>query len=179
MNLTPFRNNLAEVLELGDVVVIGKGQASPHDYVSNGILVPEVEFAQVAYDTRVCGIVCQVHVQPELENKERLEYSAKAEKSANAKTIKHLQKTKASPAPDRTKIEPGQLGYMVTQGAFACCKVDADISAIQVGDLLTTSPTKGHAQKALDASKLAGAILGKALGSLKKGKGKIPVLVVS
>jgi hypothetical protein len=58
------------------------------------------------------------------------------------------------------------------------CKVDADIAPIGVGDLLTTSPTKGHAQKVLDSSKAVGAILGKALGSLKKGKGRITVLVM-
>lgn len=57
------------------------------------------------------------------------------------------------------------------------CNVDADIAPIRVGDLLTTSPTKGHAQKILDASKTAGAIIGKALGSLEKGKGTITVLV--
>jgi len=79
---------------------------------------------------------------------------------------------------DRTKIGPGQIGLMVTLGAFAHCKVDADVAPINVGDLLTTSPTRGHAQKALDPAKAVGAIIGKALGSLKKGKGKIPVLVM-
>jgi len=67
---------------------------------------------------------------------------------------------------------------MVTLGAFAHCKVDADIAPIKVGDLLTTSPTRGHAQKVLDPSQAFGAIVGKALGSLEKGKGKIPVLVM-
>jgi hypothetical protein len=57
------------------------------------------------------------------------------------------------------------------------CNVDADIAPIRPGDLLTTSPTKGHAQKVLDVSRAAGAIIGKALGSLEKGKGKITVLV--
>jgi hypothetical protein len=37
------------------------------------------------------------------------------------------------------------------------------------------SPTKGHAQKVLKPSRATGAILGKALGLLEKGKGKIPV----
>ena len=57
------------------------------------------------------------------------------------------------------------------------CYADADIAPIAIGDLLTTSPTKGHAQKVLDPGKHSGAILGKALGSLAKGKGKILVLV--
>jgi hypothetical protein len=67
---------------------------------------------------------------------------------------------------------------MVTLGAYAYCKVDADIAPIRVGDLLTTSPTRGHAQKATEPEKAVGAIIGKALGSLKSGKGKIPVLVL-
>jgi hypothetical protein len=57
------------------------------------------------------------------------------------------------------------------------CKVDADIAPIAAGDLLTTSPTEGHAQKVLDPVKSAGAIIGKALGSLARGKGEILVLV--
>ena len=75
------------------------------------------------------------------------------------------------------KSSAGQIGWMVTLGTFAHCKVDADIAPIKVGDLLTTSPTRGHAQKVLDPSQASGAIVGKALGSLETGKGKIPVLV--
>jgi hypothetical protein len=56
------------------------------------------------------------------------------------------------------------------------CKVDADIAPMKPGDLLTSSATKGHAQKAAEPA-AAGTVLGKALGSLKKGKGTIPVLV--
>jgi hypothetical protein len=67
---------------------------------------------------------------------------------------------------------------MVTLGAFAHCKVDADIAPISAGDLLTTSPTRGHAQKVLEPEKAAGAIVGKALASLDHGKGKVPVLVM-
>ena len=67
---------------------------------------------------------------------------------------------------------------MVTLGAYAHCKVDAKYGAIQVGDLLTTSPTKGHAQKVTEPEKAVGAIIGKALGSREKGRGKIPVLVM-
>ena len=76
-----------------------------------------------------------------------------------------------------TRVEPDQIGWMVTLGAYAHCKVDADIAPIKVGDLLTTSRTAGHAQKVLDQKKATGAIIGKALGSLSKGRGKIPVLV--
>jgi hypothetical protein len=44
--------------------------------------------------------------------------------------------------------------------------------------LLTTSATEGHAQKLdLGAGTQPGIVIGKALGSLKKGKGLIPVLI--
>ncbi|MCC6287939.1 MAG: hypothetical protein IT249_08640 [Chitinophagaceae bacterium] len=58
-----------------------------------------------------------------------------------------------------------------------CCKVDADSSPIEIGDLLTTSNVPGHAMKALDPFKAFGSVIGKALGSLKSGKGLMPVLV--
>ena len=57
------------------------------------------------------------------------------------------------------------------------CKVDAQYAAIEVGDLLTSSPTRGHAMKAVDAQKAFGAAIGKALRPLAKGRGLIPILV--
>lgn len=57
------------------------------------------------------------------------------------------------------------------------CRVDADESPIEVGDLLTTSASPGHAMKATDPLKAFGAVIGKALRPLEKGRGLIPVLV--
>lgn len=57
------------------------------------------------------------------------------------------------------------------------CKADAQYTAIKVGDLLTTSPTPGHAMKASDPFRAFGAILGKALRPLTQGQGLIPILV--
>jgi hypothetical protein len=57
------------------------------------------------------------------------------------------------------------------------CKVDADYGAVDVGDLLTTSATPGHAMKSSDPLQSFGAVLGKALRPLKEGKGVIPILV--
>jgi len=57
------------------------------------------------------------------------------------------------------------------------CKVDASYSSIEVGDMLTTSDTPGHAMKALDPSRAFGAVIGKALRQLKTGTGLVPVLV--
>ena len=57
------------------------------------------------------------------------------------------------------------------------CKVDAQYAPIEVGDLLTTSPTPGHAMKANDPLKSSGAVIGKALRPLETGQGLIPILV--
>jgi hypothetical protein len=57
------------------------------------------------------------------------------------------------------------------------CKVDADQGAIMVGDLLTTSPTIGHAMRAADKVRAFGAVIGKALQPIARGRGMITVLV--
>lgn len=57
------------------------------------------------------------------------------------------------------------------------CKVDARYASIEVGDLLTTSPSPGHAMKASDHLKAFGAVIGKALRPLKDGQGLIPILI--
>jgi hypothetical protein len=59
----------------------------------------------------------------------------------------------------------------------AYCKADATYSPIEIGDLLTTSSTPGHAMKATDPLKALGAVIGKALRPLAAGKGLIPILV--
>jgi hypothetical protein len=59
----------------------------------------------------------------------------------------------------------------------AYCKADAQYGAIETGDLLTTSPTPGHAMKAADQVKAFGAVIGKALRPLKGGRGLIPILI--
>ena len=58
------------------------------------------------------------------------------------------------------------------------CKVDADLATIVAGDLLTSSPTQGHAMLARDTSRAYGTVVGKALSSLARGKGLIPILVL-
>lgn len=57
------------------------------------------------------------------------------------------------------------------------CKVDADHGAISAGDLLTSSPTPGHAMRVTDRQAAFGAVIGKALRPLAAGRGMIPVLV--
>jgi hypothetical protein len=57
------------------------------------------------------------------------------------------------------------------------CKADATFGPIRPGDLLTTSPTVGHAMRATDKLQQPGAVLGKALHGLDSGRGLIPILV--
>ena len=76
---------------------------------------------------------------------------------------------RAEPSPDRLPIALVGKVY---------CKVDAQFGAIQFGDLLTTSPTAGHAMRADDPFKAFGSVIGKALQSLSAGQtGMIPILV--
>ena len=55
--------------------------------------------------------------------------------------------------------------------------VDATHGAIKPGDLLTTSPTPGHAMKVTNSARAQGAIIGKAMTGLKSGRGLVLVLV--
>jgi hypothetical protein len=77
---------------------------------------------------------------------------------------------------DRQKSSEGRRLPVALVGKVYC-KIDAQYGPIEVGDRLTTSPTPGHAMKATDASAAFGAVLGKALRSLKSGQEMIPILV--
>jgi hypothetical protein len=57
------------------------------------------------------------------------------------------------------------------------CKVDAQYGPVEVGDLLTTSPTSGHAMKASDPARAFGAVIGKALQPLRSGQALLPILI--
>jgi len=57
------------------------------------------------------------------------------------------------------------------------CKVTAENGPIQVGDLLVTSSTPGHAMRGTDRTRMLGAVVGKALEPLPRGTGVIQVLV--
>jgi hypothetical protein len=57
------------------------------------------------------------------------------------------------------------------------CRVDAGYAPVGVGDLLTTSPTVGHAMRAEDSQRAFGATIGKALRPLGRGTGLVPILI--
>jgi len=67
--------------------------------------------------------------------------------------------------------------YPVALTGRVYCWADASTGAIQPGDLLTTSGIPGHAMKVSEHSRALGAIIGKAMTPLEKGKGLVLVLV--
>jgi len=76
------------------------------------------------------------------------------------------------------RLGVGQFDYDVALAGRVYCNVDATEIAIEPGDLLTTSARPGHAMKAVDYARAQGAILGKSMEKLEKGKkGQILVLV--
>ena len=81
------------------------------------------------------------------------------------------------PAIVLQRIESRRQRSPIALVGKAFCKVDALFGSINPGDLLTTSPTPGHAMKLIDHTRATGTILGKALGGLEDGQGLIPILV--
>ncbi len=57
------------------------------------------------------------------------------------------------------------------------CKASTENGSIEIGDLLVSSSTAGHAMKGTDRTRMLGAIVGKALEPLASGKGVIQVLL--
>ena len=76
---------------------------------------------------------------------------------------------------DKQQVSLNRLPVSLVGKVF--CKVDAQYSPIEVGDLLTSSPTLGHAMKATDPSRAFGAVIGKALRPLRGGSDLIPILI--
>lgn len=80
------------------------------------------------------------------------------------------------PAIILDRSESGLRRPVALMGKVAC-RTDASYGAIQVGDLLTTSPTAGAAMRVQSLHGSAGAVIGKALAPLRSGIGMIPILV--
>jgi len=81
--------------------------------------------------------------------------------------------------PGITLSQEGVLegGQHVALSGRVYVQADATDAPIRPGDLLTTSATPGYAMRVRDHAKAQGAILGKAMSSLKEGRGLVLVLV--
>lgn len=76
------------------------------------------------------------------------------------------------------RLGAGQFDSDVALAGRVYCNVDAREHGIEPGDLLTTSPSSGHAMKVTDHVRAQGAILGKAMEAIERGRrGQILVLV--
>ncbi|WP_420630325.1 hypothetical protein [Candidatus Leptofilum sp.] len=110
-----------------------------------------------------------------LEESSKLSVSSKPYDKKAAGIISGAGDYKPGIILDRQPSENKRLPVALMGKVY--CKVDATFGSIQVGDMLTTSPTVGHAMKADDPFRAFGAVIGKALSSLEKGQGLIPILV--
>ncbi len=81
------------------------------------------------------------------------------------------------PAIVMDKQESGDDRQPISLVGKAYCKVDAQYGAVEAGDLLTTSPTPGHAMKAGDPLLAFGSVIGKALRPWPEGLGLVPILI--
>ena len=68
-------------------------------------------------------------------------------------------------------------GQNVALSGRVYVQADATGAPIKPGDLLTTSDTPGHAMKVTEHTRAQGAVIGKAMSSLKEGTGMVLVLV--
>lgn len=76
------------------------------------------------------------------------------------------------------RLGVGKFDHDVALAGRVYCNLDAIEAGVEPGDLLTTSTTPGYAMKAENYQRAQGAILGKAMERLEKGKkGQILVLV--
>jgi hypothetical protein len=76
------------------------------------------------------------------------------------------------------RLGVGRFDHDVALAGRVYCNVDATRAAVRPGDLLTTAAEPGYAMKVTNHGRAQGAILGKAMEGLEKGrKGQILVLV--
>lgn len=194
-----MQNAGTEALEPGDVVtIVGNSPA-----VLGQIPVVTVKKAASAYDTGVVGIVDQAVYVPDAATKAAYDAQEQGRRDA-ASRIQQAQAAASARSPEakadlsgivipEAKISDAEgalhaiagaaqvpaNGYtnVVTLGSYKAVKVDASYGAIKAGDLLTSSPHAGYAMKVTDKAQSGGAVIGKALGSLDRGTGTVPVMV--
>jgi hypothetical protein len=82
-----------------------------------------------------------------------------------------------SPQPGVILGESGPGKVLVAQSGRVRIKVDAAYGAVKPGDLLVSSPTKGHAMRAPGSKVRPGTLIGKALEALPAGRGEILALL--
>lgn len=145
----------------GDVILEGADCAEEFDMQANADLEPgtvvvldrngTLEPGRQAYDRKVAGVI------------------------SGAGAFRPGMILDRRPNVDRRSV-PDKRAPVALMGKVYC-KVDAQYAPVEVGDMLTTSATSGHAMKASDAARAFGAVIGKALQPLRSGQALVPILV--
>jgi hypothetical protein len=168
-----FNNNISV---LGDVIIRSPqdGQTTIHVDATQGDI--RLSSADCAEDFDVSGAE---EIKPGtvmvIDHGGNLKASEKAYDKRVAGVISGAEGYKPGIILDQRESQANRMPMALIGKVY--CKVDARYSPIEVGDLLTTSPTPGHAMKATDPLKAFGAVLGKALQGLAGGQGLLPILV--
>ncbi len=162
--------------ENGDIVVKNaSGQKTIHlDGGAGDILLNNADVAE-DFDVTVGSEAIEPGTVMVLDDKGALRASRTAYDRRVAGVISGAGCHKPGIVLDKQPTSENRLPIALVGKVF--CKVDAAYGAISVGDLLTTSPTPGHAMRVGDPAQALGAILGKATSCLENGKGLIPILV--
>jgi hypothetical protein len=105
----------------------------------------------------------------------KLEQSQKAYDKRVAGVVSGAGNYKPGIILDKQQSKSGRKPIALLGKVF--CKVDAQYGPIEIGDLLTTAPTPGHAMKADDPFRAFGTVIGKALRPLAEGQSLIPILI--
>jgi hypothetical protein len=161
----------------GNIYITGTGY-SDGGYQAYGGNLDVAEWTKVSDKTIESGDVVVI----DRSNKKEVKKSSSASSPLVAGIISTKPAFCAGGQNDGNKENPLSADQMKAKGyrmlALAGqvpCKVSAENGPIEVGDLLTSSNTPGHAMKATDPK--IGTIIGKAMEPLASGKGTITVLV--
>jgi hypothetical protein len=180
INLAPQNANGAVVIK-SDSGFVGVGTSSPSAKlevvgdikVSGDILLPGADCAEHFDLTE--GEECEPGTVMVIDDSGALSRCDRAYDRRAAGVVSGAGNHKPGIILDTRDLKRNGLPIALMGKVF--CKVDADFWPIEMGDMLTTSATVGHAMKAVDGAKSFGAVIGKALGRLARGKGLLPILI--
>jgi hypothetical protein len=155
--VTLMQNAGATDLHLGEVAAMTSAVDGPSPMGSAPLV--GADRAQGAYSTAVVGVVYYKWVP------------------GDANAAEGTRQNTGYYDRSATAIRPGEYFGVVTSGAYKEIKVNAEGGAIRVGDLLVASSTPGVAMKADPKQTGFGSVIGKAMGNLDTGEGKIGVMI--
>jgi hypothetical protein len=164
--------SVSEQVEVGDVVVV--------DPMNPGMM----KLTEMAADPSVIGIVAGEPgvvlggglIEVEVSESDGEQPLEEKPVEINEEALASELEEDESSIQVQSEVGMYQAQAPVALSGIVVCKVDAAYGSIQIGDLLTTSPTKGHAMRSIDH--VPGTIIGKAIEPLDAGTGLVKVLVM-